>query len=44
MAASPTLDGLDAICVLNPNREFSESDAYKIDQFIVKGGKALFLV
>ena len=44
LAASPTLDGLDAICVLNPTREFSESDAYKIDQFIVKGGKALFLV
>jgi gliding-associated putative ABC transporter substrate-binding component GldG len=44
LAASPTLDGLDAICVLNPTREFSESDAYKMDQFIVKGGKALFLV
>lgn len=44
LAASPTLDGLDAICVLQPTREFSESDAYKIDQFIVKGGKALFLV
>ena len=44
LAASPTLDGLDAICVLQPNREFSESDAYKIDQFIVKGGKALFLI
>ena len=44
LAASPTLDGLDAICVLQPTREFSESDAYKIDQFIVKGGKAVFLV
>jgi ABC-2 type transport system permease protein len=44
LAASPTLGGLDAICVLQPTREFSESDAYKIDQFIVKGGKALFLV
>ncbi len=44
LAASPTLDGLDAICVLNPTREFSESDTYKMDQFIVKGGKALFLV
>jgi ABC-2 type transport system permease protein len=44
LAASPTLDGLDAICVLQPTREFSEKDAYKIDQFIVKGGKALFLV
>jgi ABC-2 type transport system permease protein len=44
LAASPTLDGLDAICVLQPTREFSEKDTYKIDQFIVKGGKALFLV
>ena len=44
LAASPTLDGLDAICVLQPTREFSEEDAYKIDQFIVKGGKALLLV
>jgi gliding-associated putative ABC transporter substrate-binding component GldG len=44
LAASPTLDGLDAICVLQPTKTFSESDAYKIDQFIVKGGKALFLV
>jgi gliding-associated putative ABC transporter substrate-binding component GldG len=44
LAASPTLDGLDGICVLQPTREFSESDAYKIDQFIVKGGKAIFLV
>ncbi len=38
LAASPTLDGLDAICVMQPTREFSESDVYKIDQFIVKGG------
>jgi gliding-associated putative ABC transporter substrate-binding component GldG len=44
LAASTTLDGLDAICVLQPTREFSEEDAYKIDQFIVKGGKAIFLV
>ena len=44
LAASPTLDGLDGICVLQPTREFSESDAYKIDQFIVKGGKAIFLI
>ena len=44
LAASKTLDGLDGICVLQPSREFSEEDAYKIDQFIVKGGKAIFLM
>ncbi len=44
LSASPTLDGLDAICVIQPDRKFSEADQYKIDQFLVKGGKAVFLV
>lgn len=44
LSASPTLDGLDAICVIQPDRKFSEADQYKIDQFIVKGGKAVFLL
>jgi ABC-2 type transport system permease protein len=44
IAQSPTLDGLDAIFVLKPDKPFSDSDIYKIDQFIVKGGKALFFV
>jgi gliding-associated putative ABC transporter substrate-binding component GldG len=44
LSASPTLDGLDAICVIQPDRKFSEADQYKIDQFIVKGGKAIFLL
>jgi gliding-associated putative ABC transporter substrate-binding component GldG len=44
LAASPTLDGLDAICVIQPDRKFSEADQYKIDQFLVKGGKAIFLL
>jgi gliding-associated putative ABC transporter substrate-binding component GldG len=44
IAQSPTLDGLDAIFVLKPDRAFSGSDVFKIDQFIVKGGKALFFI
>ncbi|MDI9870962.1 gliding motility-associated ABC transporter substrate-binding protein GldG [Flectobacillus roseus] len=41
---SPTLDGLDAICVLKPDQAFNEEDKYKIDQFIMNGGKAVFFV
>jgi gliding-associated putative ABC transporter substrate-binding component GldG len=44
LSASPTLDGLDAICVIQSDRKFSEADQYKIDQFLVKGGKAVFLL
>jgi ABC-2 type transport system permease protein len=44
LAASPTLDGLDAIFVMLPDKPFTEADKYKIDQFIVKGGKALFFI
>lgn len=41
---SPTLDGLDAIFVLKPDEVFNDDDKYKIDQFIMKGGKALFFL
>lgn len=44
LPASPTLDGLDAIIVAKPTQKFSEEDKYKLDQFIMKGGKALFFV
>ncbi len=44
LSASPTLEGLDAIFVLKPDRPFNDNDKYKIDQFIVKGGKALFFL
>lgn len=36
--------GFDAIVVAKPTESFSESDKYKIDQFIMKGGKAMFLI
>lgn len=41
---SPTLQGLDAILVIKPDTAFSEVDKYKIDQFIMHGGRALFFV
>lgn len=41
---SPTLDGLDAIIIAKPDSTFSEDDKYKLDQFLMKGGKALFFV
>jgi ABC-2 type transport system permease protein len=41
---SPTLDGLDAILVMKPDQEFNDDDKYKIDQFIINGGKALFFI
>lgn len=41
---SPSLDGLDAIIIAKPTQKFSEEDKFKIDQFIMKGGKALFFI
>ncbi|MCY7349150.1 MAG: gliding motility-associated ABC transporter substrate-binding protein GldG [Cytophagaceae bacterium] len=43
---SATLDGmgLDAVMVVKPDTAFSEADKFKLDQFIVKGGRALFFV
>lgn len=41
---SPSLDGLDGICLINPNKKFSQESIYKIDQFLMKGGKAVFMM
>ncbi|MCS6795583.1 MAG: gliding motility-associated ABC transporter substrate-binding protein GldG [Raineya sp.] len=41
---SPSLDGLDAIIVAKPTQGFSEEDKFKLDQFLMKGGKALFFI
>jgi len=41
---SPTLDGLDAVLVMKPDQIFSDDDKYKIDQFIINGGKGLFFI
>lgn len=39
-----TLDGYQVVIVNNPTRPFSEADKYKIDQFIMRGGKVMFLL
>jgi ABC-2 type transport system permease protein len=44
LSASSTLEGLDAICVIQPDRKFSPTDQFKIDQFLVKGGKGIFFL
>jgi ABC-2 type transport system permease protein len=36
--------GLDALVVLKPDSAFSEDEKYKLDQYVVSGGKALFFV
>lgn len=40
----PDLKALDAIVVAKPLLPYSESEKFKIDQFIMNGGKALFFL
>lgn len=40
----PSLQGLDLIIVAKPTSPFTEADKFKIDQFIMNGGKAVFFV
>jgi len=40
----PDIKGLDAIVIAKPDTSFSEADKYKIDQYIMRGGKALFYI
>ena len=44
LTKSKDLYGLDAIIVAKPTESFSDDDKYKIDQFIMRGGKALFFI
>ena len=37
-------ENLDAILVLKPDSAFSDNDLYKLDQYVVNGGNALFFV
>jgi ABC-2 type transport system permease protein len=41
---SPNLDDLDAVLVVKPDVPFSEDDKFKLDQFVMRGGKAVFFV
>ncbi|MBD2751829.1 gliding motility-associated ABC transporter substrate-binding protein GldG [Spirosoma validum] len=36
--------GVDAVLVPKPDRPFSEDELFKLDQFVVNGGRALFFV
>ena len=38
------LDGFDLIIMARPDTFISEHDIFKLDQFIIKGGKAIFLI
>ncbi|MEJ8802739.1 gliding motility-associated ABC transporter substrate-binding protein GldG [Pontibacter sp. H249] len=40
----PSLNDLDLIIIAKPTAPYSELDKYKIDQFIMNGGKAVFFV
>ena len=40
----PDLNSYDAIIIAKPARPFNDNDVYKIDQYIMNGGKALFLL
>lgn len=42
--ASKTFDGLDALILPSPDKPIDDSTKFKIDQFIMSGGKALFFV
>ncbi|MBO0949689.1 gliding motility-associated ABC transporter substrate-binding protein GldG [Fibrella forsythiae] len=38
------VEGVDALLVLKPDQPFAENEVFKLDQYVVKGGKALFFV
>jgi gliding-associated putative ABC transporter substrate-binding component GldG len=38
------LEGYDAVIIAKPKRPFGEQDKYKLDQYIMNGGKALFFL
>ena len=44
MAKPGPIIGLDAVLVPKPDRPFSEDEIFKLDQFVVNGGRALFFV
>ncbi|MFN8353047.1 MAG: gliding motility-associated ABC transporter substrate-binding protein GldG [Spirosomataceae bacterium] len=44
LAKSPNLSGLDAILMVKPDVAFTDDDKFKLDQFVMHGGKAVFFV
>lgn len=41
---SNSYQGLDALMILKPDTAFSDEDKFKLDQYVVNGGSALFFV
>ncbi|MBS1553541.1 MAG: gliding motility-associated ABC transporter substrate-binding protein GldG [Bacteroidetes bacterium] len=44
LSAKPTVGNYDALIIAKPRTEFSEPDKYKLDQYLMRGGKILFLL
>jgi ABC-2 type transport system permease protein len=44
LPSKQNLDEYDGIMIAKPLRPFSDSDLYKIDQYVMKGGKVIFLL
>lgn len=44
LSKHPTLNNYDLAIIDKPTRPYSQEDVYKLDQFIMHGGRALFLV
>jgi ABC-2 type transport system permease protein len=44
LARKTFITGYDLLLIAKPTREFSVSDKYKIDQYLMRGGKLLFLL
>lgn len=44
LSSKDSLSGYDLILVPKPREKFDEFDKFKLDQFIVKGGKAMFFL
>lgn len=44
IANKKSLERYDVLVIAKPTRPYSESDKYKLDQYIMRGGKVLFLI
>jgi gliding-associated putative ABC transporter substrate-binding component GldG len=44
LSNKPNLLGFDAMIMAQPRTAFSQADKFKIDQFVMQGGKAVFLI
>jgi len=44
LARKPLVTGYDLLIIAKPRQEFSQSEKYKLDQYLMHGGKILFLL